>query len=299
MLGICRGLALARAHELDAILSRPATPSCGNGVPAFRPDGREFSFSPHLFDAPILWAGVALVVLVPRLLIMRFWTVSVSGKIVSIIDRALSRMLGAAVVFAALGVLWLVGCWLNYTDWGTRVPAGGALLSGGAFALLRNWIGRLGPGKKGRLMDMVKPLIPQILAYVAIALWAICIAALARCDGFTTDLRHPGCYLQSHLGSFCFPLLFFDPAQVSMHSFYRNRLARAYLGASNSDAKQSAEQNRQTDVRLRDDIELRALSPTGAELAEDKRNPTATFILTTIRLDASARFISFAARQTI
>ena len=39
-------------------------------------------------------------------------------------------------------------------------------------------MGRLGPGKKGGVMDMVKPLIPQILAYVAIGLWAVWIAAL-------------------------------------------------------------------------------------------------------------------------
>ena len=235
------------------------------------PGRRGFSFSPHLFDAPILWAGVALVVFVPRLLIMRFWKVSVSGKIVSIIDRALSRMLGAAVVFTALGILWLAGCWLNYTDWGTNVPAGGALLSGGAFTLLRNWIGRLGPAKKGGVMDIVKPLIPQILAYVAIALWAICIAALlARWIHYGTS---PWLLFAIALGIVFLAVLVFDPAQVSMHSFYRNRLARAYLGASNLDAKKLSEQNRQTDVRLHDDIELRALSPTVDELAKDKKKP--------------------------
>ena len=235
------------------------------------PGGCGFSFSPHLFDAPILWAGVALAVFGPRLVIMRSGKVSVSGKIVSIIDRALSRMLGAAVVVTTLGVLWLAGCCLNYTDWGTNVPAGGALLSGGAFTLLRNWIGRLGPAKNGGVMDMVKPLIPQILAYVAIALWAICIAALlARWIQHGTS---PWLLFAIALGIVVFAILFFDPAQVSMHSFYRNRLARAYLGASNLDAKKSSEQNRQTDVRLHDDIELRALSPTVAELAEDKKKP--------------------------
>ena len=71
-----------------------------------------------------------------------------------------------------------------------------------------------------------------------------------------------------------FALVFFDPAQVSMHSFYRNRLSRAYLGASNVDAIAgsdiSAERNRQTDIRWRDDIELCALSPTADELAADE-----------------------------
>jgi GNAT superfamily N-acetyltransferase len=239
------------------------------GIP---PQGSAFSFSPHLFDAPVLWAGVALVVFVPRLLIMRFGKVSVSGKIVSVIDRALSRMLGAAVVVTALGILWLAGCWLSYTSWGTKaVPAGGALLSGGAFTLLRNWIGRLGPAKKRGLMDMVKPLIPQILAYVAIALWAICIAALLA--GSIKNGVSPWLLFAIAFGIVVFAVLFFDPAQVSMHSFYRNRLARAYLGASNLDAKKLSEQNRQTDVRLHDDIELRALSPTVTELAADQDKP--------------------------
>ena len=227
------------------------------------PQGVGFSFSPHLFDAPIVWAGVALIMLVPRLVIMRFRKVSENGKIVSVMDRALSRMLGAALVFAALAGLWLAGCWLNCTNWGTRMPAGGALLSGGTFALLRNWIGRLGPAKKGGVMDLVKPLIPQILAYAAIALWAICIAALLA-DWIERGVS-PWLLFAIVLGVVVFAIVFFDPAQVSMHSFYRNRLARAYLGASNLDAKQSSEQNRQTDVRLRDDIELRALSPTVAD----------------------------------
>jgi len=265
VLGICLGwhYLITRASWMNP--QPPSGVSQWEWGAGLSPGGRAFSFSPHLFDAPILWAGVALVVFVPRLLIMRFCKVSVSGKLVSVIDRALSRMLGAAVVFAALAGLWLAGCWwLSYTSWGTKaVPAGGALLSGGAFALLRNWIGRLGPAKKGGLMEMVKPLIPQILAYVAIALWAICIGALlARWIHHGTS---PWLLFTIALGIVVFAVLFFDPAQVSMHSFYRNRLARAYLGASNLDAGQSSEKNRQTDVRLHDDIQLRELSPKGSE----------------------------------
>jgi GNAT superfamily N-acetyltransferase len=229
------------------------------------PGGRAFSFSPHLFDASILWAGVALVVFVPRLLIMRFWKVSVSSKMVSVIDRALPRMIGAALVFAALAGLWLAGCWLHrhYTYWGASPAAAGAFASGGAFALLRRWIGNLGPAKKGGVMDMIKPLIPQILAYVAIALWAICIAFLLV--RWIQNGQSPWCVVGIAAGIVVFAILFFDPAQVSMHSFYRNRLARAYLGASNLDAGRSSEKNRQTDVRIRDDIQLRHLSPKDQE----------------------------------
>ena len=252
--------------NLQWIDVRPAItpfPSLWHWAVGISPDD-DCAFSPHLFDAPILWIGVALILLVPRLLLMRVLRVSVSGKLVSAMDRALSRMLGVALVFAALTVLWLAGCWLNYTEWGTKVPAGGALVSGGAFALLRNWIGRMGPAKKGGVMDIVKPLIPQILAYVAIALWAICIAALIA-GGIEKYHVSPWLLFAIALGIVLFAAVSFDPAQVSMHSFYRNRLSRAYLGASNPDANQSAEQNRQTDVRVKDDIQLRDLSPEGVE----------------------------------
>ena len=81
---------------------------------------RAFSFSSHLFDAPVLCFAITLVLLILRLLIMRIRKVSISGTMVSLMDRALSRVIGTALVFAALGILWLAGCWLNYTKWGHR-----------------------------------------------------------------------------------------------------------------------------------------------------------------------------------
>ena len=232
---------------------------------------QDCAFSPYLFAAPILLIAIALILLVPRLLLMRFARVQKSSRFVSATDRGLSRLLGTALIFTALTLVWLAGCWLNATQWGTKIPTGGALISGGAFALLRNWIGRMGPAKKGGFMDILKPLLPQILAYIAIALWAICIAALLAgwiengIFGIPGNLNTPLFLLGAGIIIVLFAIFCFDPAQVSMHSFYRNRLCRAYLGASNLDAKGSSENNRQTDVRLRDDIELRKLSPQGAE----------------------------------
>lgn len=254
----------AGPHPWEWATSIDPTP---NGYFSFSP-----AFSPYLFAGPILWAAVAVLVLVLRLIIMRFRRER-AGTMVSIIDRALSRLLGAAFILTAIAALWLAGCWINYTNWGANAPAGGALVSGGAFALLRNWMGRLGPGKKGGVMDMVKPLIPQILAYVAIALWAIFVAAL-----LADWIKNGGscCRLFAiALGIILFAMFFFDAAQVSMHSFYRNRLSRAYLGASNIDAivgmRVYAETNRQTDLRWHDDIELCALSPTADEIAADRK----------------------------
>lgn len=248
-----------------------------------------FSFNPafsrYLFAGPILWFAIAIVLFVPRLLIMRRLREN-AATLVSILDRALSRLLGSALIVSAIAALWLAGCWIIYTGGGAKLPAGGALVSGGAFALLRNWIGRLGPSKKGGVLDVIKPLIPQILAYVAIALWAVCVAALiawlikgdyVTTGGFLTWLRSPWILFGLAAAIVLFAVFAFDPAQVSMHSFYRNRLSRAYLGATNIDAvsehRISAETNRQTDMRWRDDIELCALSPSIKELANDRKKP--------------------------
>ncbi len=221
------------------------------------------AFSPHIFDAPIIWAGIAIFLLLPRLVVMRRARERV-GPLVNMLDRALSRLLAAALIFAGLAALWLIGCLLNYYHWGANWPAGGALASGGAFALLRNWMGRLGPAKKGGVTDLIKPFIPQILAYLAIVLWAVCIVALmARC--IEKHPASPWVLFAIACGIILFAVVAFDPAQVSMHSFYRNRLARAYLGASNPDAQRSSIKNRQTDVRSKDDIQLRELSPDGGE----------------------------------
>jgi GNAT superfamily N-acetyltransferase len=291
VMGIYRGwrfLALALAK----IPKPPGDATDWQWSTGIAPDGWGFSFSPHLFDAPILWAGLAVILLVPRVWAMRFLQVNLSSRLVSAADRALSRILGSAIVVAALGALWLAGCWLNYTHWGMDKPAGGALLSGGAFALLRNWMGGLGSGKKGGIMDMVKPLIPQILAYVAIALWAIFVAALLA-DWIHKGIFTPWQLFGIALGIILFALFFFDPAQVSMHSFYRNRLARAYLGASNLDAGAlggtSAQRNRQTDVRKRDDIELRALSPTATELEADGNKPPGDRVYSMLNTMRSSR----------
>lgn len=222
----------------------------------------ESHFSPYLFAGPLLGFAIAAVLLIPRLLLMRMMPVRISGKIVTVMDRALSRMIGVGLVFGVIGILWLAGSWLTATEWGTRIPAGGAVVSGGIFALLRNWIGRLRPSKKGGLLALLKPLLPQTLAYIAVALWAVCIAAL-----IVQGMDHFPVWKIAAiaLGIVLFAAFFFDPAQVSMHSFYRNRLSRAYLGPSNPDAKEQAAENRQTDLRVNDDIQLRDLSPDGAE----------------------------------
>jgi len=51
--------------------------------------------------------------------------------------------------------------------WGANWPAGGPLASAERLRFLE-LDGRLGPQKKGGITDLIKPFIPQILAYLAI-----------------------------------------------------------------------------------------------------------------------------------
>jgi hypothetical protein len=74
------------------------------------------TFSPHLFDVPIIWAAIALILLVPRLVVMRILREK-AGSLVNTVDRALSRLLGGALIFAAVGAIWLISCWLTYSHW--------------------------------------------------------------------------------------------------------------------------------------------------------------------------------------
>ena len=150
-------------------------------------------------------------------------------------------MLGAAVVFTALGFLWLVGCWLNYTDWGQKcqpeAPAFGWSVRPSSELDRPAW-GR----EKGRSDGHGETIDP--------ADSSVCrdraVGDLYRRSSRAMDSprKSPWLLFAIALGIVVFAVLFFDLAQVSMHSFYRNRLARAYLGASKLDAKKLSEQNR-------------------------------------------------------
>ena len=229
--------------------------------------GERFRFSLHLFHAPLAWAGAALVLLVPRVLILRFFRSYEFRARINTMDRVLQRLLAAASLWTVLAGVWLAGAWLSQRYFGGAAPAaGGALLSAGAFAMLRDWfIKQLSTPRKGGLTDALKPLLPKLLAVVALLTTAICVAAAIATGLRTHHDTFDVVALLISVGVIGFAAAFFDPALVSMHAFYRNRLARAYLGASNKDAlhDQVASMNRHIDVRTGDDILMRDLLPTG------------------------------------
>ena len=118
-------------------------------------------------------------------------------------------------------------------------------------ALLRGWLARtLQPGHKPGLGRKVRALVPQLLAYVALvaALLLVCIGIQLAFDNVLLTTLSYALPILIVTGALCF----LDPVNCGLHAFYRNRLCRAYLGASNP-ALQPAQSKLQADPHPDDD----------------------------------------------
>jgi GNAT superfamily N-acetyltransferase len=207
----------------------------------------------HLFDSALAAALCALVLLALRgvLLILRR---TGNGEPVLIgFDRTLMRMVALSVLLTVLAGIWHLGINLQHlTGWLLALTAS----SGGAFALLRNWLSTLQKPQAPGPLDRLKPLLPQVLAYLTIVLAGALIVSLL----VGPSARHFSVWLTiATLAVLALVVgLFVDPQSFGLHTFYRDRIARAYLGASNP-LGPTARQNRLFNVRPGDDVKLDAL----------------------------------------
>ena len=166
------------------------------------------------------------------------------------LDRVLSRLF-------LLMALWVVGTIVWYTGVLLEEVARGAALTGlaGLSAALSVVVGKMqqilalqpNKGVGNSLLARLRPRLPQISAYlalIAIACAMVLIVIIAVDGGWASWLLIAG-------GSATvLVLLRFDPNEVGLHSFYRGRLARAYLGASLPGHKTNAEVMAEDDVAL-------------------------------------------------
>jgi hypothetical protein len=209
--------------------------------------GRPWIFSPRLFDYGIVWLVAGLVLIAARTtspILPRPWR----RESLAAFDRVLMRTLGMSAAWMGLALLWHVS--MNLTSLVTVAIS--AAISGGIFAALRNWIG-LGlrrPAEAG-LLDRLKPALPALLAYVTVILTAVTVGGVlietAEADWFawwTASAVMTGLLV---IG------LFITPDEFGLHAFYRDRIARAYAGATNLDEHQGAVDNRGTEPRDGDD----------------------------------------------
>lgn len=210
-------------------------------------------FSPHLFDFALVWLAAALVFVAARL-VYPLWPDGFTRESLATYDRVLMRVLGLAVAWCGLALLWHLA--INVDSLGAS--AGAAIVSGGIFATLRNWIGvALRRPKEAGITDRLKPYLPQLLAYLTIVLAAAATGQLLIrvCGEDWLKWWVAGAVMLALMVL----ALFINPTEFGLHGFYRERISRAYAGACNLTDKQHADQNRSTEPKKGDDRRLAEL----------------------------------------
>ena len=152
-------------------------------------------------------------------------------------DRVLMRTLGMSAAWMGLALLWHVA--MNMTSLRWRGDLRGDLgrhLRRPA-QLDRRW--RCGRPAEAGVLDRLKPMLPALLAYLTVILTAVTVGGVlietAGADWFGV-VDAPAAVMTALLTL----ALFITPDEVGLHAFYRERIARAYVGASNLGEDQRA-----------------------------------------------------------
>ena len=111
-----------------------------------------------------------------------------------------------------------------------------AAATGGTFGLLRRWIGSVfRQTPTSTLLARARPYLPQILAYLTIIL-GTCVLVSTVVGVLGHDwMRWYGATAVAAV--LVVGTLHLDPAEYSLHAFYRERICRAYISASNGAAR--------------------------------------------------------------
>jgi len=226
---------------------------------------------------------VALVIL--RLLVsraVRSWRAR-SRK--SALDRALSRLIFCTLAWAIVALVWLAGRMLAGEGLGSIAAlAGSGGAAGGLFAWARRLLGKQ-PNKPsgGKLHKLAGPWLLTVLAYLVLA--AIATATAAALSRLGPD-RLPWMVIAAG-AILATAIVCFDPQENGFHAFYRQRLVRAFLGASNGQAELGA-----TLECERDDLPLDALPTKPLHLVCCAANDLAADPLGTLHRGAESAVLS-------
>jgi hypothetical protein len=190
----------------------------------------------YLLTPSAAWAAGALALIVGRWLTSRAGTALTLRPWITSADRAISRLVFLAASWAGLTLFWCLGVLLGRAL--TDHPAKSMTGLGGATAVLVTafvQVQRLlskTPNKPqgGKALTRFKPLLPQLLAYGAVALLVLGMVALLF-------VAHQGQWLTAVVVPVVIiplvSLVAFSANRLGLHAFYRSRIARAYLGAAN------------------------------------------------------------------
>lgn len=220
---------------------------------------RLYVFSPAL---ALLGAAGALVVL--RWFGSRFTTAWMQRTERAAVDRVISRLLLMAVFWSAISVLWLAGRLLReliltqpsmkeISTWIQTGLVGAVMALSTVFAKVQQLFSRrtnkpVSPDMKKRAGSH----LPQVLAYTILSLTVLGMVLLVLRAG---DEGWLPWLVTSVVGLTVFTLLFFDANLVGLHAFYRDRIARTFIGAAHGEGPG------QTEPHTKDDFPLDRLEP--------------------------------------
>jgi len=153
------------------------------------------------------------------------------------VDRSVARCLVPTVIVGLMSSLWVGSEWLIKTVGLGSSHAGSVVLSAGAgslFFLLRDWLAK--PAEVTNASSLwekvggyLKPFIPQLAAFAAVFGLLLLAMLLVRSFG---QADHLGLGLLITGGVLLATLILFNPSRVGLHDFYRGRICRCFLGAT-------------------------------------------------------------------
>ena len=207
------------------------------------------------------------------------------------LGRAVARVIFCLLLWAAGAAVWVAGQWLAAVGLGAVSAAvSTAFAGGGSFAWLRGLLSAQpnkpeGEGFGARL----KPLLPKVIAGVTLAAAA---AATASSVIFTYQAKGgdgPIWFFGVVSALAVAACIFFEPHENGFHATYRERLARAYLGASNERPRPLPYA---TEVREHDDVRMDHLADRPLHLVCCAANDLSADGLRTLHRGAESAVVS-------
>ena len=214
------------------------------------------------FFPALLLGAVTLLLLFFRVVLARFFRGTISVVFLEGFERTLTRFLGGTVALLFLAALWWISG--NMSKAAAAVTATGAIGSAALFASVKKWL--MSPVEKTHASSLSRTTInhlkratPKALAWLVFLLLFLLVGAAIQAlnitpqDPLTTTFA---CVVTVSAAIVFLAVVLFDPARVGMHEFYRTKISRCYLGASNPGPPES---NRQIIERRNDDLHLKDL----------------------------------------
>lgn len=235
-------------------------------------DWRSLTNVNYVTALPLLLGICTLSLLLIRTIAARFMRKPRAMPCLNGVERCATRILGLTTGMFVIAVLWLLAIWLGDQGNQIKVSATGATgILALVFAWAKKWLTEPVQQSRGGsflefILTWLKRATPKILSNLVWLLLFVLVGSVVHWWGCTkVDLLTWPFWLPLG-GCIVFILLvtwLFDPARVGMHEFYRSRISRCYLGASNLTSQgrenQRAALNRHTSERPEDDIKLKDL----------------------------------------